>query len=156
MYDVFSFLSHWQNAKAILIYEWLKKFHSEIYFEILPAWPIKWRLTRFSTVPVSWRSKIISDYRDVSPRSRFCHDCKRVCLTFVFLYLYISRVPWSSEEVEGKVEKRERRLLACQVSECTTCCGMTSPRWRIYRFRWRGRLNNAAYIFVWPRHDYDL
>lgn len=60
--------------------------HDEIHFEILPAWLTKWRLTRFSMVPVSRRSKIISDYRDVSPESRFCRGCKRVCLTFVFLY----------------------------------------------------------------------
>lgn len=86
--------------------------------EILPTGPIK----RQDDSPVSRRSKII------------------ICATFLAEAVFatiakgsvwlssfcaLSRVPWSDDEIEGKVEKRARGLLACQVSECTSRCGFS-------------------------------
>lgn len=48
----------------------------------------------------------------------------------------LSRVPWS-DEIEGKVEKRARGLLACQVSECTSRCGFSS-------------MENLSFSMTWP------
>lgn len=142
----FSSLSHWQNVKTALIYEWLKKFHSKIYFEILLAWPTKWCLTRFSIVSVSWRSKIISDYRDIFPGGRFCHDCKRVCLTFVFLSALSSTMKWRrGRRKSGKTREKTTCLPSFWVHHSlqhdftpmeNLSFSMTRPIWRFYIHFW--------------------
>jgi len=77
-------------------------------------------------------------------RRPFLPRLQKVCLTFVFLSALSSAMKW--RRGRRKSGKRERRRLACQVSECTTRCSTTSLQWRIYRFRWRYRFDDATFL----------